>query len=63
MYINFKKLHRSGITLEQLFLMCTVQQREPQEILDMYYNEAVPVTSFNELSCKSFIEILEHERK
>lgn len=41
MYINFNKLHRSGITLEQLFFMCAIQQREPQEILDMYYNEEV----------------------
>lgn len=41
MYINFNKLHRSEITLEQLFLMCAVQQREPQEILDMYYDEEV----------------------
>lgn len=38
MYINFNKLHRSGITLGQLFLMCAIQQREPQEIIDMYYD-------------------------
>lgn len=39
MYINFNKLHRSGITLEQLFWLCAVQQKEPEEITNLYYDE------------------------
>lgn len=39
MYINFKKLHKNKLDLDQVLFLCAVQQKEPQEVQDLYFKE------------------------